>query len=92
MQREYLNVKLAVHFITQTVCGFRKVKLLPLPIIIIKFVMFFRHILAICHFNENVNRERRKTVDGVTYYNVVFPKYKLGEEVVREVAVCPTYS
>ena len=52
--------------------------------------MFFRQILAICNFNENVNRETRKMVDGATYYNVVFPKYKLGEEVVQEVAVCPT--
>ena len=38
-----------------------------------------------------MNREKRKTADGVTYYNVVFPEYKLGEEVVREVAVYPTY-
>ena len=39
---------------------------------------FFRHILAICHFNENVKREKRKMVGGTTYYTVVFPKYKLG--------------
>jgi hypothetical protein len=47
--------------------------------------------LAILHFNENLNREKRKTAGGASYY-VVFPKFKLGEEVVREVAVHPTYS
>jgi hypothetical protein len=44
------------------------------------------------HFNENVHREKRKTKDGTTYYNVVYPKYKFGEEVVREIAVPSTYS
>ncbi len=43
------------------------------------------------HFNENVQRERQRTADGELYYNVLYPKFKLGEEVVREVAVPPTY-
>jgi hypothetical protein len=48
--------------------------------------------LAILHFNENLNREKRETAGGAWYYNVVFPKFKLGEEVVWEVAIHPTYS
>eukprot|EP00112_Aurelia_sp_Birch-Aquarium-sp1_P020123 Seg5111.1 transcript_id=Seg5111.1/GoldUCD/mRNA.D3Y31 product="hypothetical protein" protein_id=Seg5111.1/GoldUCD/D3Y31 len=50
-----------------------------------------RHAIAVCHFNENVNRERRVAEDGTIYHNVVYPKFKIGEEVVREVAVQPTY-
>jgi len=29
--------------------------------------------------------------DGEKYFKVTYPKYKLGEEVVREVASPPTY-
>ena len=53
---------------------------------------FNRHILASLHFNENVKREPKKTKDGRTYYKVTWPKFKLGDEVVREVAVPHTYS
>ncbi|XP_067029941.1 uncharacterized protein [Acropora muricata] len=52
---------------------------------------FCRHILASLHFNENVRRERKKSKDGEDYLKVTFPKFKLGEEVVREIAVMPTY-
>lgn len=52
---------------------------------------FCRHILASLHFNENVRRETQKSKDGEDYIRVNFPKYKLGEEVVREVTVAPTY-
>ena len=48
--------------------------------------------MAIPHFNENLKREPRRDSDGNTYFNVVYPKFKLGEEVVREVPVPPTYS
>ncbi|XP_065069945.1 uncharacterized protein LOC135694966 [Rhopilema esculentum] len=51
-----------------------------------------RHILAICHFNENVLRQQNQLQDGSLQYNVVYPKFKLGEEVVKEVAVPPTYT
>jgi len=47
--------------------------------------------LASLHFNENVRREIQKSKDGEHYIRVNFPKYKLGEEVVREVTVAPTY-
>ena len=47
--------------------------------------------MAILHFNGNVNREQQKDKDGTTYYKFVYPKYKFGKEVVREIAVPPTY-
>jgi len=53
--------------------------------------MSFRHILASLHFNENVKRETQRDKDGKTYNKVTYPKFKLGEEVVREVAIPPTY-
>ena len=46
------------------------------------------HVLAPLHFNENVRRECQ---DGNQYMKATYPKYKLGDEVVREVAVPPTY-
>ena len=51
----------------------------------------FRHILASLHFNENIHRETKLSKDGEKYYAVTYPKFKLGEEVVREVASPPTY-
>ena len=50
-----------------------------------------RHILASLHFNENVQREAQAGKDGDNYYKVSYPKFKLGEEVVRDVASPPTY-
>ncbi|KAL9970830.1 hypothetical protein ACROYT_G023277 [Oculina patagonica] len=50
-----------------------------------------RHILAILHFNENIHRETQVSKDGKEYIRVTYPKFKLGEEVVREVASPPTY-
>ena len=34
---------------------------------------------------------KRKTAEGNPVFNVVYPKFQLGEEIVREVAVPPTY-
>ena len=51
----------------------------------------FRHILASLHFNENLHRDTQLNKDGEKYFKVTYPKYKLGEEVVREVASPPTY-
>ena len=50
--------------------------------------LFSRHILACLHFNENLRRETQVSKDGKPYMRVTYPKFKLGEEVVREVA-CP---
>ena len=44
-----------------------------------------RHILASVHFNENVQRQTKISVDGEEYLKVTYPKFKLGDEVVREV-------
>ena len=52
----------------------------------------FRHILASLHFNENVHRDTQLSKEGEKYFKVTYPKFKLGEEVVREVAAPPTYS
>lgn len=51
----------------------------------------FRHILASLHFNAHLHRDTQLTKDGKKYFKVTYPKYKLGEEVVREVASPPTY-
>lgn len=55
------------------------------------FSWFFRHILATLHFNENVKRSTRVKANGEKYYWVTYPKFKLGEEAVKEVPVTPTY-
>ena len=51
----------------------------------------FRHILASLHFNENLHRDTQLNKNGEKYFKVAYPKYKLGEEVVHEVASPPTY-
>lgn len=53
--------------------------------------LFSRHILACLHFNENLRRETQVSKDGKPYMRVTYPKFKLGEEVVREVAFPPSY-
>lgn len=52
----------------------------------------FRHTLATLHFNGNVHRETHVWKNGKDYVRIIYPKYKMGEEVVRGVAVPPTYS
>ena len=54
-------------------------------------VLCCRHTLASLHFNENVKRKKLTSENGEEYYKVTYPKFKLGEEVVREVDVPPTY-
>lgn len=51
----------------------------------------FRHILASFYFNENIYRDTQMSKDGKEYVRVTYPKFKLGEEIVREVASPPTY-
>ena len=38
-----------------------------------------------------MKRQTQKSEEGNEYFKVTYPKFKLGEEVVREVAVPPTY-
>ena len=47
---------------------------------------YFRHALAVIHFNENLNRQN-KMKDGIEQVHVVYPKFKNGEAVVRNVKV-----
>ena len=53
--------------------------------------LIYRHVLARLHFNENLRRDLKQTKDGKTYMHVTFPKFKMGEEVVREIAEPPSY-
>ena len=51
-------------------------------------VFFFRHIIAILHFNKNCHREsQRNASDGSKQVSVVYPKFKNGEATVRDVKV-----
>ena len=51
-----------------------------------------RTIIASLHYNENLQREAQLTKDGKIYYQVTFPKFKAGDEVVRVTPVPATYS
>ncbi|XP_028408641.1 uncharacterized protein LOC114531189 [Dendronephthya gigantea] len=53
---------------------------------------YCRHILAILHFNENIKRKQKTTKDGKNYVSVTYPKFKFGDEVVRNIPVPPTYN
>ena len=46
----------------------------------------FKHALAVIHFNKNLNRSNRMK-NGVEQLHVVYPKFKNGEAVVRNVKV-----
>lgn len=52
---------------------------------------YCRHALAVLHFNENLQREPQLSKSGEKYVKVCFPKNKVGDEVVRDVKVAPTY-
>ena len=54
-------------------------------------ILIYRHVLPSLHFNENLRRDLKQTKDGKTYIHVTFPKFKMGEEVVREIAEPPSY-
>ena len=54
--------------------------------------IFFRHILAVIHFNDNLNREVKKhSLDGSEQVSVIYPKFKNGEATVRSVKVKPNF-
>ena len=50
-----------------------------------------RHILAICHFNINLQRDERKTELGKTQIKVVYPKFKNDEATAKSVRVAPMF-
>ena len=47
--------------------------------------------LAALHFNENACRDQAITKKGEGRYDILFPKYKKGGHIVRNVTVDPTY-
>ncbi|KAK3741510.1 hypothetical protein QZH41_012598, partial [Actinostola sp. cb2023] len=50
--------------------------------------MYCRHVLAVVHFNLNLQREENvREADGVERVKVVYPKFKNGEATVRQVRV-----
>ncbi|XP_046862027.1 uncharacterized protein LOC124455428 [Xenia sp. Carnegie-2017] len=52
--------------------------------------MFCRHILAVTHFNRNLDRDNQE-VNGVPQVKVHYPKFKNGEAVVRNVKVAQDF-
>ena len=51
-----------------------------------------RHILAVVHFNFNLQREvKHHGPDGVERVKVSYPKFKNGEATVRDVRVRPNF-
>ncbi len=48
-------------------------------------------ILAITHFNHNINREVKRRKDGTTRMKVSYPKFKNGEATVRDVRVIQNF-
>ena len=68
----------------------RKINIDPRCTVYLHF-LYLRHILATLHFNENAKRKPKQTKHGKTCMHIAYPKFKLGDEVVREVLVPPTY-
>ena len=52
--------------------------------------MCFRHIIAVIHFNSNLHRKNR-TKDGEEQVSVIYPKFKNGEAIVRNVKVLQNF-
>ena len=52
---------------------------------------YFRQIIAVLHFNSNLQRDVRAKADGQQQLKVVWPKFKNGEATVRDVRVVPNF-
>ena len=79
MKKEFIK-KIAFHPYCQAFCT----KLYVL-------YLFCRMILAITHFNHNVNRAVKRRPDGTTRMKVCYPKFKNGEATVRDVRVIQNF-
>jgi len=54
--------------------------------------LFFRHILAVVHFNFNLQRQVKcKESDGSERIRVSYPKFKNGEATEQEVKIKPEF-
>ena len=59
--------------------------------LLINFVRY-RHILAVVHFNFNLQREvKHKQSDGTERVRISFPKFKNGEATVRNIKITPNF-
>lgn len=52
----------------------------------------FRLQIAGMHYNENSDREQATDKEGKLRFDVLFPKYKKGQHIVRKVMTEPTFS
>jgi hypothetical protein len=52
---------------------------------------YFRHQLAALHYNHNSKRDQAITKQGGKGYRIIFPKYKKGRHIAREVKTESTY-
>lgn len=59
--------------------------------ILLYFASVYRLQLSALHFNENSNREKAMTKEGEYCYDIIYPKYKKGGYVVKQVVKHPTY-
>ena len=55
------------------------------------YLQFTRHILAIIHFNCNLQRLPKMNIDGTAQVNVVYPKFKNGKGTLGDVRVKPIF-
>ena len=56
-----------------------------------RFIFVLRHILAVVHFNFNLQREVKKNADGVEGVKVSYPKFKNGEATVRNARITQNF-
>lgn len=54
-------------------------------------IKYFRHILAVVHFNENLLREPKQLPDGSIRVSVRYPKFRNGEAIIKDVRVDTTF-
>ncbi|XP_074630083.1 uncharacterized protein LOC141888915 [Acropora palmata] len=54
-------------------------------------ICLLRHILAIVHFNSNLQRKVKKKEDGVERVKVLYPKFKNGEATVRNARIVQNF-
>ena len=61
-------------------------------VLISSFLACNRHVIAIIHFNRNLDRENEKNQDGTEQIAVTYPKFKNGEATVCEIKVKAIFS
>jgi solute carrier family 8 (sodium/calcium exchanger) len=54
--------------------------------------MLCRLLLAALHYNENAGRKQAVNRDGKLEYQILYPKYKKGDHIVRGIKVASTYN